>query len=427
METIYRAGTGVYVLVPGNDTSQNKTIIGSIDQVGVDFVSVVEGDNAYEYLGKNCIGSTDTFELCSYKGKQEIVLYSADEEINLINFNPTDANEYISNATTIICGGTIRTELSAEQKYKGNYGINFELIYLDNNGNEVAKNYVVDINEMKGSPYNYINASRQYGIFNIEGSTFDRVSRISIFAYDFPNYDETQPNDIFISNIELNGAVEIPDGALSSYSLTFTTPQGVYFDNTDTTNAKRELNAIVKVKGKNVNSDSQLVKYYWFKENNRISVSSKEYNKYGGAGWECLNEYNLVQEATADVSAIVEWIPGRSGITILKSDLSAKSLQYKCVAVYDESNIFSKTITFYNYSSTYVIDVESTNGTTFYFDTGSTNLITKINGEEVELDVAAFAENDRTYLPVRAVSEALNAIVEWNEEKPMEVKIYERQ
>lgn len=390
METIYRAGTGVYVLVPGNDTSQNKTIIGSIDQVGVDFVSVVEGDNAYEYLGKNCIGSTDTFELCSYKGKQEIILYSVDEEINLINFNPIDASEYIPNATTIICGGTIRTELSAEQKYKGNYGINFELIYLDNNGNEVAKNYLVDINEMKGSPYNYINASRQYGIFNIEGSTFSRVSKISIFAYDFPNYDETKANDIFISNIELNGAVEIPDGALSSYSLTFATPQGVYFDNIDTTNAKRELNAIVKIKGKNVNSDSQLVKYYWFKENNRVSASSKEYNKYGGAGWECLNEYNLVQEATADVSAIVEWIPGGPGITILKSDLSAKSLQYKCVAVYDESNIFSKTITFYNYSSTYVIDIESTNGTTFYFDTGSTNLITRINGEEEQ-------GNDYTY------------------------------
>ncbi|MCQ2749982.1 MAG: stalk domain-containing protein [Clostridia bacterium] len=49
-----------------------------------------------------------------------------------------------------------------------------------------------------------------------------------------------------------------------------------------------------------------------------------------------------------------------------------------------------------------------------------------VNGKEVILDSVAFAENDRTYLPVRAISEALNAIVEWNEERPMEVKIYER-
>ena len=52
--------------------------------------------------------------------------------------------------------------------------------------------------------------------------------------------------------------------------------------------------------------------------------------------------------------------------------------------------------------------------------------IMKVNGKDVKLDSVAFAENDRTYLPVRFVSENLNAIVEWNEARPMEVKIYER-
>ncbi len=52
--------------------------------------------------------------------------------------------------------------------------------------------------------------------------------------------------------------------------------------------------------------------------------------------------------------------------------------------------------------------------------------VMKVNGKDVKLDSVAFAENDRTYLPVRAVSENLNAIVEWNEARPMEVKIYER-
>ncbi|MCQ2911849.1 MAG: copper amine oxidase N-terminal domain-containing protein [Clostridia bacterium] len=53
--------------------------------------------------------------------------------------------------------------------------------------------------------------------------------------------------------------------------------------------------------------------------------------------------------------------------------------------------------------------------------------IMKVNGKDVKLDSVAFAENDRTYLPVRAISEALNAIVEWNENEPSVVKIYERQ
>lgn len=39
-----------------------------------------------------------------------------------------------------------------------------------------------------------------------------------------------------------------------------------------------------------------------------------------------------------------------------------------------------------------------------------------VNGEEIELDSAAFIENDRTYTPVRFITEQLGAKVDWNEE-----------
>lgn len=39
-----------------------------------------------------------------------------------------------------------------------------------------------------------------------------------------------------------------------------------------------------------------------------------------------------------------------------------------------------------------------------------------VNGESVKLDSPAFIENDRTYLPIRFISENLGAKVEWNEE-----------
>ena len=39
----------------------------------------------------------------------------------------------------------------------------------------------------------------------------------------------------------------------------------------------------------------------------------------------------------------------------------------------------------------------------------------KVNGEDVKLDSPAFAENDRTYTPIRFISENLGATVEWNE------------
>ncbi len=40
---------------------------------------------------------------------------------------------------------------------------------------------------------------------------------------------------------------------------------------------------------------------------------------------------------------------------------------------------------------------------------------TKVNGEDVKLDSPAFVENDRTYTPIRFISENLGATVEWNE------------
>ncbi len=43
--------------------------------------------------------------------------------------------------------------------------------------------------------------------------------------------------------------------------------------------------------------------------------------------------------------------------------------------------------------------------------------IAKVNGKEVKLDSPAFVENDRTYTPIRFISEQLGASVEWNEEE----------
>ena len=37
-----------------------------------------------------------------------------------------------------------------------------------------------------------------------------------------------------------------------------------------------------------------------------------------------------------------------------------------------------------------------------------------VNGESIKLDSPAFIENDRTYTPIRFISEQLGADVDWN-------------
>ena len=47
---------------------------------------------------------------------------------------------------------------------------------------------------------------------------------------------------------------------------------------------------------------------------------------------------------------------------------------------------------------------------------GAMPLSVSVDGKPVDTDVAPFVENDRTYVPVRFVAEALGAIVEWNDD-----------
>lgn len=380
----YFKGTSVYVLVPGNDTTQNKTIIGSVDALGANYVPTTEGENSYNIYGKNCVEDESTiFELCSYKKTDSQILYDFSNNINLINLNIKDVDEYIKKTSTIICGASFKTSLDAVQRYKGNYGINFELIFKDNNNQEVSKNYIVDINEMSGNPYIFNPATRQSAIYEINNTSFERIEQISIFSYDFPNtLEDNFINDIFVSKVEIMGANKVSSDELNTYALSLITKKGIYFEENETATAKRSIEAELKVKGKLINNDAKSIKYYWFKENNKINSASPFYSQYGGAGWECLNDYNIIEKDSSNNPVLVEWIPATEIIYISKKDLTAKRMSYKCVAVYDE-NILNKTITLYNYDSNCkTITIISTNGTQFYFDNGTTDLVCQIDGQE---------------------------------------------
>lgn len=426
-ENTYRDGTNVYILIPGNDTSQDKTIIGAVDKLGTDFVSVISEDNAYEYVGNNCIKQTNEIQLCSYAGQTILDVYNYAENINTIELDIQDVEEYIKKSTAIVCGLSVRTALPTEQRFQGNYGINFELVYLDNNNLEVIKNYIIDINQMNGNPYNLSKLTRQFKTYNIEGLNFARVNRIYVFCYDFPNTAENKENDIFISNIEFTGANIIPSEELNSYGITFITPKGTYFKNTDGAHEAKTIVAQLKVKGKTADAKAQNAKYYWFKENSKINAASEKYNTYGGSGWECLNSYNIIQEANEETGTIahIEWIPGTDTQVVLKSDILSKQINYKCVILYGDSMSISKVITFYNYSSTYLLDITSTNGTKFTFDNGSTDLIVKINGvEEIGTDysyvwsvvdknniITNFSNNDELATSYETATTQYNALV----------------
>ena len=394
-EVTYSKGSEVYILIPGNDTSRDKTILGTVKKLGADYAVTPEGDEAFEVVGNNCIHSSTVFELCSYKTIKEYILYQRGASNNKISLDTKAVTEYFTKSSALICGAIFKTNIPNKQQYRGNYGIAFELMFTDNaTGKKVLRNYIVDVNQMTGNPYSIKNETRQYGIFDIDGVNFQYVNKIYLFCYDFPYQESNQSNDIFIKNIDFCGAIPMGSEELSGCAVTFITPQGIYFDNSDTNNATRTLQAQVRVKGKLVDKNSQSLEYYWFRENIGITTLHEKFNKYAGQGWECLNKSTIIKKAENGNAPIVEWISGDYQWIVKKSDTAAKKTKYKCIVIYNDNTVISKEIEITNYSSNVDITIESDAGTKFYYDIGRPTLKVLINGQEKTDMTYAWAEVD---------------------------------
>ena len=184
----------VYVLIPGNDMTQVKTIIGSVDKLGTNYLNVIDTISQYSVVGNNIISNTNNnIGLCSYTPDGDaVVLYDKNDSGNaLINLDTVAANAYLKQSKYMICGASFKTNLDAIQQYKGDYGIAFDLDFIDNNtGESVVRTYLVNINEMKGNPYNYLTPTEQLIAFDIDGENFQGINKISFYSYNFPVEDE---------------------------------------------------------------------------------------------------------------------------------------------------------------------------------------------------------------------------------------------
>ena len=172
------------------------------------------------------------------------------------------------------------------------------------------------------------------------------------------------------------GVNAIPTDETSNCSISIVTKKGIYFDDNDLNTDTRTVEPVIRAKGNIITSNSSLLKYYWFKENNSVNYNSILFQRYGGPGWECINDFNTIEEG------VREWLPGNSILSIQKSEATAKENTYKCVVIYNEKTILTKEFTIYNNSSSYDVTIQASNGTQFYYDSGETTLTCLINGQE---------------------------------------------
>lgn len=376
----YTNGTTVFILVPNGDMSQTKTILGAVSKTGVDYVNAIVSQQEYNIIGNNVILDNNFSGLCSYKTKS-IVLYNKDLSENIINIDNVAAKEYFSNSDSIILSANIQTNLPEEQKEQGNYGILLGLDFKDPSTEEIITRYYnLDVDTMEGNPYNFTIQTNQKQIFKIDKENFLEISTIALFVKDFPNQNQNiTQNDIFISNISLTGAQVLSLESLNSYALLLKTPKGYIFTNNDIDYSYRMIESQIRIKGQSLTIDTDAnVQYYWFIENTSITSRSPYYNKYGGQGWKCLNQYNVIKEAQVEndvevAPAVYNFVPGESSLKIFKKDVLIDRVKYKCVAIYND-NVLSKEITIINTDPEYIFNMSSSLGLKFYLNKGQPTL-----------------------------------------------------
>ena len=131
-DVTYMPGANVYVLIPGNDMSRDKTILGTTKKLGANYIGgASEEEEKYEPVGNNCIDSSNEYSFSSYKNEAKII-YDRDNGINELNLNLRSIETYIRKSSSVLCGGEFKTKLPVEQQFRGNFGIVFELTFLDN-------------------------------------------------------------------------------------------------------------------------------------------------------------------------------------------------------------------------------------------------------------------------------------------------------
>ena len=389
LDLTFSKGSEVYILVPGNDMSKEKTILGTTNKLGINFVSQAVGDEAYDIVGKNCITSNGIYYLDSDNKEYIYTIYEYNKIIDQnISIDIDQLQTYMKQSSSIIAGASFKTSLDEKKQHQGSFGIVFKLCFLDNaTQSEVIRTYVVDEDSMSGvNPYQQERKTRQYQIFDIDGQNFERIESISIFNRNFPGSSgelKTQKlseGDIEVSNIELLSANRMTETELSGIAISFLTPEGTSFVGATNQKAWKTITAQIKVKGKLLTSTSRLP-FYWGIEDISISPNSQYYNKHLGRGWKCLNDSNVIQQQEGQ-EPIIDWIPSTNKYIFNIKNATAKYTKIKVAVIYNE-NVITKTLTILKKIGVPDLSIESSGGTRFYFDIGHPDLTCKINGQEL--------------------------------------------
>ena len=417
----YKKGQQVYVLVPQNDLSNDKIILGtaSVDNASSEagFISSVMND--YTYSGENAfLSSPRVFGLRSVhtagnqdKKDSELVYGSAEfleqagDQTNPYTINTRFAQS-AKNSEKIMLKAEFRTSLPSWHRMPncgGEYGLKAVLSFntndvyyyvLDDEGKEkttkndgtpyIASDEGVKVGHKKryqlytlessspaftGQPFNYPSFTEQYAIFDFDAKNFNAVESVVVYCKGFPQkIPETEAENIFVRNIQIYGLSRIT-AVQGDYSLRLN-PATLVFSKSSDGKEDREVSTRADFRKKSLSLSSDIrMKFVWGAEDKTITSVSEGYNGYLGSGWKEIKS-----------------IGNTAYFSTKENDNLAYENRYKCSAIYsgddDTKVILVQEFVVYNMNAKRDIEITSNLGNEFAFDNGTPTLTCSVKDDK---------------------------------------------
>ncbi len=373
----------VYVLVPENDFSKKKMIVGLIKHNTDESASSAEEDSTasqYLVIADNVldINSKEVINLCSFHTETKDVFSS-----NVDSADQVLMPKYLKHYKTYALSMKVKTSLIDSQRVGGDYGITLQLPFFryseDNDKMINDKTLTFDIHKMLGNPYNYQVWTQQTYYFTLEENDEEfydsrRSPIISAFVRDFNQDENVDTNDIFIKDVQFLVVQALTETEMQGNYLKIKSDTGEYFLK-NYFETKKTLKPILKIKGqeKNINGYD----CYWFVKDASVNATNNpDYCTKGGLGWKCLNEKTKVNtNDNGDTS--YQYVTNIYSYQVKIEDVKT-SLIYKCVLTKDTERIAGELE---------IVNLNSDIKFSLYSTTGSNNFVKNIGKVSLAADL----------------------------------------
>ena len=317
-KTIYAKGTEVFVLVPENDFTQEKRIIGSVKKLGISYSPTYQYEERYRKIGSEQLLKDSIEWKVTEQGSEEV---SVDD--NFIKYLQNDKT------SGLWIEGIFTTSKSLEYQKDACYGL---LLFLKLvNDTEIVLEFSSD--DFEGNPFSQKYA-RQIAVWTgVDWKRVKQITKIESFAKGFITSVSPTPA-ITVENVKIYAVATRTDAELRAPRVELTTLQGLYVSSDTSISIQANLYIDSQVQ-----SEWQ---HYWFKENPLVGQESKNYHAFGGSAWELLNTYIVDKDGNAsienlDQSSLQVWGTPPEDSALFGIAAQFKTEYIKCVMVNPEN------------------------------------------------------------------------------------------